>query len=83
MKITGDLRDAMTGKVVGRVVTYHPPEQNINNELRLADRAANVLEQRRVFAEWSLVAREAVDVAKAAKPRAPPATDLQGGASTR
>lgn len=83
MKITGDLRDAMTGRVVARVRTYHPPEQNINNELRLADRTGNAQEQRRVYAEWSLIAREALDVAKAAKPRARPATDLQGGASTR
>lgn len=71
MKVTGDLRDAMTGKVVGRVITYHPPEQNPYNELRLANRSANAQEQRRVFAEWALIAREAIDVAKAAKPRAP------------
>ena len=38
MKVTGDMRDAMTGKVVGRVITYHPPEQNPYNELRIANR---------------------------------------------
>jgi hypothetical protein len=69
MKVTGDLRDAATGKVVARVITYHLPEQNPNSELRLANRTANAQEQRRVFAEWSQVAREAIDVAKAAKPR--------------
>ena len=71
MKVTGDLRDAMTGKLVGRVITYHPPEQNTNSELRIANRTANAQEQRRVFAEWSLLVREALDVAKAAKPRTP------------
>ena len=38
MKVTGDLRDAVTGKVVGRVITYHLPEQNPNSELRIANR---------------------------------------------
>jgi hypothetical protein len=70
MKVTGDLRDAMTGKVVGRVITYHLPEQNPNSELRLANRTANAQEQRRVYAEWSLLVHEALNVAKAAKPRA-------------
>jgi hypothetical protein len=77
MKVTGDIRDAMTGKVVGRVITYHPPEQNPYNELRIANRITTAQEQRRVFSEWSLIAREAIDVAKAAKPRVPkpPETD--------
>jgi hypothetical protein len=69
MKVTGDLRDALTGKVVGRVITSHPPEQNPHNELRIANRSSNAHEQRRVFAEWSLLVREALDVAKAAQPR--------------
>ena len=73
MKVTGDVRDAMTGKLVGRVITYHPPEQNMNNELRAANRTTNAQELRRVFAEWSLLIREALDVAKAAKPRTRPA----------
>jgi hypothetical protein len=81
MKITGDIRDALTGKILGRVITYHPPEQNPTHELRLADRTATGQEERRVFAEWSLLAREAIDVAKAAMPR-PPKKD-QSGASTR
>ena len=69
MKVTGDIRDAVTGKVVGRVITFHPAEQNPNSELRLANRSANAQEQRRVFAEWSLLVHEALNVAKAAKPR--------------
>jgi hypothetical protein len=71
MKVTGDLLDAITGKVVGRVITYHLPEQNPNSELRLSNRTANAQEQRRVYAEWSLLVHEALNVAKAAKPRTP------------
>ena len=69
MKVTGDLRDSLTGKAVGRVITYHLPEQNPHSEMRLADRAGNAQEQRRVFAEWSLLVHEALDVAKAAQPQ--------------
>jgi hypothetical protein len=69
MKVTGDIRDAVTGKVVGRVITFHPAEQNPYSELRLANRSANAQEQRRVFAEWALLVHEALNVAKAAKPR--------------
>ena len=54
-----------------RVITYHPPEQNPNSELRLSNRAANAREQERVYAEWSLLVHEALNVAKAAKPRMP------------
>jgi len=79
MKVTGDLRDAVSGRAVARVITYHLPEQNLNNELRLADRVANAQEQRRVYAEWSQVLREALDVAKAAKPR----TSQPDGIETR
>jgi len=71
MKVSGDFRDAVTGKLVGRVITYHLPEQNPNSELRISNRPANAQEQRRVFAEWSLLVHEALNVAKAAKPRTP------------
>jgi hypothetical protein len=70
MKITGDLRDAVTGKVVGRVITYAPKERYAFNELRIANRATNAYEQRDVFAKWSRLVREALNVAKAAQPRA-------------
>jgi hypothetical protein len=66
MKVTGDLRDAVTGKLVGRVITNLPPEQYPTP--RNVGRPVNAQEQRRVFAKWSQVVREAIDVAKAAKP---------------
>jgi len=71
MKITGDIRDSLTGRAIARVIIFHPPEENPYHELRIADRTATAQEERRVFAEWSLLAREAIDVAKAAKPRPP------------
>jgi len=77
MKVSGDLRDAATGKLVARVITYHLAERNPNGELRLANRTANAQEQRRVYAEWSQVVREAIDVAKAAKPRTPHPSGLE------
>jgi hypothetical protein len=73
MKVSGDLRDAMTGKVVGRVIMYRPAERYPFNELREANRVSNAHEQRLVFAEWSRLVREALNVAKAERPR-PPAT---------
>lgn len=71
MKITGDLRDALTGQVVGRVITYAPQERYAFNELRIANRATNAHEQRQVFAKWARLVREALNVAKAERPRAP------------
>jgi hypothetical protein len=73
MKVTGDLRDALTGKLVARVITYQLPEGYGLHEFREANRVTNAHEQRVVFARWSRLTREALDVAKAAKPR-PPAT---------
>ena len=69
MKVTGDLRDAMTGKLIGRVIIYHPPELYANKELRAADRTANAHEQRIVYADWSRLVREALNVAKTERPR--------------
>ena len=69
MKITGDLRDAQSGKVIGRVITYHPPEQNPYNELRVSNRTTVAQEQRRVYAKWSQLVHEALNVAKAERPR--------------
>jgi hypothetical protein len=73
MKISGDLRDALTGKIVGRVITYEFPERYAFNEMRIANRVTNAHEQRLAFGKWSRLVREALNVAKAERPR-PPAT---------
>jgi len=69
MKVTADLRDALSGRLVGRVILYHPPEQNPGNELRISNRTTIAQEQRRVYADWSRLVQEAINVAKAEKPR--------------
>jgi len=71
MKITGDLRDALTGKLVGRVTMYQQDERYPFNEMREANRVTNAHEQRVVFAKWARLVREALDVAKADRPRTP------------
>jgi hypothetical protein len=67
MKITGDLRDASTGKLVGRVIMIEPPERT--DRLREGNRATIAHEQRLVFARWTRLVREALNVAKAERPR--------------
>jgi hypothetical protein len=71
MKVSGDLRDSSTGKVIGRVIMYQPPERYALNDMREANRVTNAHEQRMVFAKWARLVREALDVAKAERPRAP------------
>jgi hypothetical protein len=75
MTITGDLRDASTGNLVGRVIMFQPPEHNAFNELRVADRVTNAHEQRLVYANWTRLVREALDIAKAERPRSRPPAD--------
>jgi len=68
MKITGDLRDASTGKLVGRVILFQPAEL-YGYKVRSSNRVTNAHEQRLVYANWTRLVREALDVAKAARPR--------------
>jgi hypothetical protein len=69
MKVSADLRDASTGKVVGRVIMYQADERYAFNDLRLSNRVTNAHEQRQVFAKWARLVREALNVAKAERPR--------------
>jgi hypothetical protein len=71
MKVSGDLRDALTGKLVGRVIMLPSDERYPFNEMRIANRASNAHDQRLVFAKWARLVREALDVAKADRPRTP------------
>jgi hypothetical protein len=68
MKITGDLRDASTGKLVGRVILIEPADR-FSNKASEANRVTSAHEQRLLYAKWTRLAREALDVAKAARPR--------------
>jgi hypothetical protein len=70
MTIAGDLRDASTNTLVGRVIMF---EKSVRagfneNEMRIANRVTNAHDQRLAYAKWARLAREAIDVAKAERP---------------
>jgi hypothetical protein len=69
MTLTGELRDAATGKLVGRIIVIEPGERYGINELRLANRVTNAHELSVVFSKWVRMLREALDVAKNERPR--------------
>jgi hypothetical protein len=68
MKITGDLRDAATNKLIGRVIMYETNERH-GFDMTVADRIVNAHQQRLAYARWARLVREAIDVAKAERPR--------------
>jgi hypothetical protein len=72
MKVTGDMRDALTNKLVGRVTLYQMDDSYAPYQMRLANRVTNAHDQRLSYAKWARLVREALDVAKADKPRTPP-----------
>lgn len=70
MKITGDLRDAATSKLVGRVIMYHGDPHGYGEvQTQITNRVTNAHEQRIAYSKWSRLVREAIDVAKAERPR--------------
>jgi len=69
MKVTGDLRDAATGKLVGRVIMYQNDRHAFGEvQMQIANRVTNAHEQRLAYSRWSRLVREAIDVAKAERP---------------
>jgi hypothetical protein len=79
MKISGDLRDAQSGEVVGRVITYQPSDHFSMYGWRAANRATNAHEQRMAFMKWSRRVREALNVAKTERPRTPAVVQEERG----
>jgi len=73
MTITGDLRDASTNTLVGRVIMFEKGARSgfSENEMRIANRVTNAHEQRQAYSKWARLVREAIDVAKAERPRPP------------
>jgi hypothetical protein len=69
MTLTGELRDAATGTLVGRIIVIEPGERYGLSEVRPANRVTNAHELRLVFAKWVRMLREALDVAKTERPR--------------
>lgn len=69
MQIIGELRDAATDTLLLRVILFEGQQRYPFNELRLANRATTAHEMRTGFGRWSQAVREALDVAKAQRPR--------------
>jgi hypothetical protein len=75
MTVTGELRDSMTGALVGRVIHIASPDRDGFNQLTVANRVTNAHEIRLIYAEWVRLLQEALNVAKTEQPReAAPAT---------
>lgn len=68
MTLTGELRDSLTGKLVGRIIVIAPGEHYGMNELRPANRVTNAHEMRLVFGRWVRLLREALSVASTTRP---------------
>jgi Protein of unknown function (DUF3313) len=68
MEVVGELRDASSNQLVGRVIIFEGQERYGMFQLQLANRTTNAHEMRIGFAKWSRMALEALNVAKVAKP---------------
>ncbi|HTU65760.1 MAG TPA: DUF3313 family protein [Steroidobacteraceae bacterium] len=67
--VTADLRDASSNVLVGRVDMIAGGERYGMNEMRPVNRITNAFEIRNHLREWNQLLREAINVAKADKPR--------------
>jgi Protein of unknown function (DUF3313) len=64
LRVTGELRDATTGRLVGRVDTFAGGERYGMNELRPVNRGTNSHEIRTGIRQWTGLLREALNVAR-------------------
>lgn len=64
LRITAELRDAASARLIGRVDMFSPPKEYGMHELRPANRSSNAHEVQRAIQEWTRLLREALDVAK-------------------
>jgi hypothetical protein len=71
LQITGELRDAVSGTLLLRVVMFDGQQRYPANELRPANRGTNARDMKGSFWKWSQLVREALDVAKVARPGSP------------
>lgn len=69
LRLTGDLRDATTGRLVARVDTFAGGDRYGPAELRPANRVSNAHEIGVGIHQWTVLLREALNVAKNARPR--------------
>lgn len=69
LEMTGELRDGVSGQVLLRVNMIDPEGREKFNRFVGPPRIANAREIRDALERWSRLVREAIDVAKASKPR--------------
>jgi hypothetical protein len=71
MQIVSELRDAATGTLVGRIIMFSGGDHYAFNGLRPVNRVTNAYEQRLAYGKYVLLVREALNIAKTERPRAP------------
>jgi hypothetical protein len=64
LRVTGELRDAATGRLIGRVDLFAGGERYGGSELRPANRGTNAFETRAALSQWVRLLRESINVAK-------------------
>ena len=69
LEITGELRDGISGDVLLRVNMIEPDDREKFHHTPGSNRLGNAREIRDSLDKWSRLVREAIDVAKASKPR--------------
>jgi hypothetical protein len=69
MEMTGELRDGVTGDILLRVIMIDPEDRYKVHQRPGPNRVINEYEIRDAMERWSRLVREAIDVAKASKPR--------------
>ena len=67
MQVVGELRDAASNVLLGRIIIFEGQTRYGNSELRQATRASNAHEMRMGFSKWSRMVHEALNVAKASQ----------------
>jgi hypothetical protein len=69
MQMTGELRDGVNGDILLRVIMIDSEDRLKVDQLGTSNRVTNAHEIRGSLEKWSRLVREAIDVAKASKPR--------------
>ena len=69
LQMTGELRDGVNGDILLRVIMIDGEYRFKAHQIPGPNRIANAIEIRGALGRWSRLVREAIDVAKASKPR--------------
>src|SRR5262245_46095012 len=72
LQMTGELRDGVNGDLLMRVIRIESEHRYGYNAMRMGGRINNAHEIKLCLERWSRLLREAIDVAKSAKPAVPP-----------